>query len=767
MRVALIGVGMIGGSLVAAWRRAGVLTSVTGFDVDERALTVAAERGLVDRRAPSIAQAVADADLVLVATPVGAMREVFEAVAPVLPAGALVTDVGSTKGDVIDCARAALGTAFGRFVPAHPIAGKERPGVEHADDRLFEGKRVILTPAADTRADALARVEALFARTGATVERMEAAEHDRIFAAVSHLPHLLSFALVAAIGSEPDGERKLGYGGAGFRDFTRIAASSPVMWRDICVANRAALGDELRGYRLLLDRLQQAVDAGDAAALERSFEQAARLRRQWAAAIDEGAGALRGADPAAQGGEGRPVAAPGRPKQEKAGARPDGGPARTEGLEAEPDWPPVLTVAPIAHAQGTVRLPGSKSISNRALLLAALAEGTTVLSRLLDADDTRVMIDALRALGVTVERDGDMARVDGCGGRLPARRADVFVGNAGTVARSLTAALAFADGEYRLDGVARMRERPIGDLVDALNVLGARIAYEGQAGFPPLRIGRANRLARDEVAIRGDVSSQFVSGLLMAAPLAAPAAGLRVRVDGPLISQPYVAMTVAMMRRFGVAVARDGESFVVPRGGYVSPGPLAVEGDASSASYFLALGLLAGGPVRVEGVGRDSVQGDVAFADLLEAMGGRIERGSDWIEARAGGSLRPADWDCTAIPDAAMTAAVVAMFAPGRSRLRGIGSWRVKETDRIAAMAAELRKCGAIVDSGADWIEVTGPTALREATVETYDDHRIAMCFALAAAGGVPVHIRDPRCVSKTFPRYFAALSALARPPAP
>jgi 3-phosphoshikimate 1-carboxyvinyltransferase len=428
---------------------------------------------------------------------------------------------------------------------------------------------------------------------------------------------------------------------------------------------------------------------------------------------------------------------------------------------AEPRWPDELTVPPIARAQGVVRLPGSKSISNRALLLAALADGTTVLSRLLDADDTRVMIDALRALGIAIVRDGDTARVSGCAGRFPARRADLFLGNAGTATRSLTAALAFADGRYRIDGVARMRERPIGDLVTALNALGARIEYEGAAGYPPLRIEPAQRLLRDEAAIRGDVSSQFLSGLLMAAPLVAPPQGLRVQVAGDLISQPYVAMTVSMMKRFGVEVTRSADTFVVPRAGYRSPGAVAVEGDASSASYFLALGLLAGGPVRVEGVGRDSVQGDVAFADLLQAIGARIERGADWIEAAAGDGLRAVDWDCTAIPDAAMTAAVVALFAPGRTTLRGIGSWRVKETDRIAAMATELRKLGATVEEGADRLSVVGPTVLREATIDTYDDHRIAMCFALAATGGVPVHIRDPRCVSKTFPRFFAELALL------
>ena len=434
-------------------------------------------------------------------------------------------------------------------------------------------------------------------------------------------------------------------------------------------------------------------------------------------------------------------------------------------------WPAVLTVAPIHRASGAVALPGSKSISNRVLLLSALAQGTTELEHLLDADDTRVMLKALEALGVAIERRADCVRIFGCSGRFPNRRADLSLGNAGTAMRSLTAALAFAGGHYRLDGVARMRERPIGDLVDALNALGARVRYLGQAGFPPLEIAPAQLAAADAVQVRGDVSSQFLSGLLMAAPLIAATGsadeGLKIEVPGTLISQPYVTMTVRLMARFGVKVAQQGQCFVVPREGYVSPGRAVVEGDASGASYFLALGAIAGGPVRVTGVGRDSVQGDVAFADLLAAMGASIDWGPDWIEASSTGSLRAVDYDCTQIPDAAMTAAIVACFARGRTRLTGIGSWRVKETDRITAMAAELRKLGASVDEGPDWIAIDGSAALREATIDTYDDHRMAMCCALAAAGGVTVHIRDPRCVAKTFPDFFSRLGALVRAPSP
>jgi 3-phosphoshikimate 1-carboxyvinyltransferase len=346
---------------------------------------------------------------------------------------------------------------------------------------------------------------------------------------------------------------------------------------------------------------------------------------------------------------------------------------------------------------------------------------------------------------------------------FPNRRADLDLGNAGTAMRPLTAALAFAGGHYRLDGVARMRERPIGDLVDALNALGARIDYLGTPGYPPLAIAPARSPASDRVQVRGDVSSQFVSGLLMAAPLIAPPQGLSIEVPGTLISQPYVTMTVKLMARFGVQVEQRGQHFVVPRGTYQSPGRLSVEGDASGASYFLALGAIAGGPVRVLGVGADSVQGDVAFADLLRAMGADVRVGPDWIEARTAGPLRAIDYDCTQIPDAAMTAALLGGFAHGRTRLTGIGSWRVKETDRIAAMATELRKLGAEVEEGADWIAVTGPARWREAAVDTYDDHRMAMCCALAAAGGQPVQVRDPGCVAKTFPEFFASLAGLVK----
>jgi 3-phosphoshikimate 1-carboxyvinyltransferase len=425
----------------------------------------------------------------------------------------------------------------------------------------------------------------------------------------------------------------------------------------------------------------------------------------------------------------------------------------------------VVPIGPIARATGAVCLPGSKSISNRALLLSALAVGETALRGLLDSDDTSIMRDALATLGVASHHEEDGLRISGCAGNLPVSEACLYLGNAGTAFRSLTAALAFSGGRYELDGVSRMRERPIGDLVDALNALGAQVRYKGTPGFPPLLIEPADRLVSDHVSIRGNVSSQFLSGLLMSAPLVASKNGLRISVDGTLISEPYVELTLSLMKVFGVGVNRDRTDYVVPRAKYRTPGRFVVEGDASSASYFLALGAIAEGPVRVDGVGRDSVQGDIRFADLLATMGAQVEFGARHIEvsAPADGHLRAIDADCNHIPDAAMTLAIVALFADGPSTLRNIGSWRVKETDRIKAMAIELRKVGAAVDEGGDWIRVVPPKRFKEATIDTYDDHRMAMCFSLVAAGGVPVHIRDPQCVAKTFPDYFDRLAELVR----
>jgi 3-phosphoshikimate 1-carboxyvinyltransferase len=435
-----------------------------------------------------------------------------------------------------------------------------------------------------------------------------------------------------------------------------------------------------------------------------------------------------------------------------------------------------LELKPIRFVRGRVRLPGSKSISNRVLLLAALARGETRVRDVLESDDTEVMLRALRKLGVDWKDEGGRTvRVQGTAGAFPVKRAELDLGNAGTAFRPLTAVLAMMGGEFRLAGVARMDERPIGDLVSALKDLGARIDFLGKPGYPPLAIHAAAIRGGGSVSVRGDVSSQFLTGLLIALPLTGKPTA--VRVEGDLISKPYVGITLETMRRFGVEVAREGwSSFAVPGGaGYSSPGEIHVEGDASSASYFLAAGAISGlsggGPVRVEGVGRASIQGDVRFTETLERMGAAISMGDNWIEAQAGagatrrGKLKAIDADFNHIPDAAMTAAVAALFAEGTSTLRNIGSWRVKETDRIAAMAAELRKLGATVEEGVDFLRVTPPATMRPATIATYDDHRMAMSFSLAALGGVTVRIADPACVAKTFPEYFDALASLTESP--
>jgi len=432
-----------------------------------------------------------------------------------------------------------------------------------------------------------------------------------------------------------------------------------------------------------------------------------------------------------------------------------------------------LDLPAAGSAQGVVHLPGSKSISNRILLLAALAEGVTQVRDLLASDDTARMLDALEALGVPIVQTGNNDyRVQGVGGqsplRFPVTQTDLFLGNAGTALRPLTAVLALAHGHYRLSGVPRMHQRPIGDLVDALRQLGAAITYLSKEGFPPLEIMPA-RIHAGMVTVKGNVSSQFLTGLLLASPLSAPVAGeaLTVAVTGELISQPYVELTMALMARFGVQVEHEEWRRFIVRGGqhYRSPGEIFVEGDASSASYFLAAGAIGGGPVRVEGVGRGSLQGDVRFAAALEQMGAGITLGDNWIEARApqSGRLRAIDLDCNHIPDAAMTLAVAALFADSITVLRNIASWRVKETDRLAAMAKELRKLGATVEEGADFLRITPAAQLvAHVAIDTYDDHRMAMCFSLASLG-TPVRINDPDCVAKTFPDYFEKFAAIAR----
>jgi 3-phosphoshikimate 1-carboxyvinyltransferase len=424
-----------------------------------------------------------------------------------------------------------------------------------------------------------------------------------------------------------------------------------------------------------------------------------------------------------------------------------------------------LTVAPIDHVCGTVRLPGSKSISNRALLLAALADGTTRLRNLMVGDDTRYMLDAFERLDITVRRDGEDVLIQGQGGPLVDQVStdeptELYLGMAGTAYRPLTAALCLGSGVFELTGNARMSERPIGHLVDALEALGGHIEYLGEPGFPPLRV-TGGGLRGGEITMPGHISSQFLTSLLMTAPYAA--APVTIHIEGDQVSKPYLDITLAMMARFGIEANHDDyQRFELPVGRYTSPGTILVEGDASAATYFLAAAAIRGGPIKIEGLGRNSIQGDFGFLDVLKTMGARVEIGDAYVQVTCD-TLTGVDLDLNAIPDAAMTVAILALFADGPTRIRNIYNWRVKETDRLSAMATELRKLGAAVDEGKDSLTITPPHTLNSARIDSYGDHRMAMCFSLAALGGVPITIEDPNCVSKTFPDYFEVLESVAQ----
>jgi 3-phosphoshikimate 1-carboxyvinyltransferase len=413
---------------------------------------------------------------------------------------------------------------------------------------------------------------------------------------------------------------------------------------------------------------------------------------------------------------------------------------------------------------GQVTLPGSKSITNRILLLSAIAKGETTIKHPLQSDDTHHMIEALKILQVdlTQKENGDIL-IQGARGQFKNKSAEIFLGNAGTAFRPLTAALAFSQGDYMLSGVPRMHERPIKDLVDALLQLNADITYLNEEGYPPLKISPSEIITNGSVKIRGDISSQFLTALLMAIPLTKKE--VSIEIVGDLISKPYIDITLNLMNRFGVQVKKiDWQYFVIQgSGGYVSPGEIFVEGDASSASYFLAAGALAG-DIEVKGIGKNSIQGDIKFTEALTLMGAEIQILEGSIKASKASTLQAINLDCNHIPDAAMTLAVLALFANGTTKLHNIGSWRVKETDRIKAMATELKKLGAEVVEGEDFIEITPPLHIKEnIEIDTYDDHRMAMCFSLVSLKNIPIIINDPACVNKTFPTYFEVLESIVK----
>jgi len=422
-----------------------------------------------------------------------------------------------------------------------------------------------------------------------------------------------------------------------------------------------------------------------------------------------------------------------------------------------------LTLKPISKINGEVNLPGSKSLSNRALLLAALAEGTTKITNLLESDDTRHMLKALKQLGIeyTLSDDKTECIIVGNGGPLNSENfEELFLGNAGTAMRPLCATLCLGKGSYLLTGEPRMKERPIGHLVDALRQAGANINYIETEGYPPLQI-EANGLSGENVEIEGAISSQFLTALLLASPMSKE--DMTITIIGELVSKPYIDITLHIMKEFGVDVVNvNYEKFIIKGGQtYKAVDSFMVEGDASSASYFLAAAAIKGGSVKVTGIGKKSVQGDVAFADVLEKMGAKVEWGNDFVSVTKG-ELNAVDMDFNHIPDAAMTIATTALFAKGTTTLRNIYNWRVKETDRLFAMATELRKVGAEVEEGEDYLKITPPKQLKHAAIDTYDDHRMAMCFSLLALDPVSVTINEPECTAKTFPTYFDVLESIS-----
>ncbi|KAI5647377.1 hypothetical protein M9H77_33382 [Catharanthus roseus] len=446
----------------------------------------------------------------------------------------------------------------------------------------------------------------------------------------------------------------------------------------------------------------------------------------------------------------------------------------------KPSAVPEIVLQPIKEISGTVKLPGSKSLSNRILLLAALSEGTTVVNNLLDSDDIHYMLGALKTLGLRVEDNKEIqqAIVEGSGGLFPVGKESreeiqLFLGNAGTAMRPLTAAVTAAGGNasYVLDGVPRMRERPIGDLVSGLKQLGAEVDCFLGTNCPPVRVVGKGGLPGGKVKLSGSISSQYLTALLMAAPLAL--GDVEIEIIDKLISVPYVEMTLKLMERFGVTVEHSGswDRFLV-RGGqkYKSPGKAYVEGDASSASYFLAGAAVTGGTITVEGCGTSSLQGDVKFAEVLEQMGAEVSWTENSVtvkgpprDSSGRKHLRAIDVNMNKMPDVAMTLAVVALFAEGSTAIRDVASWRVKETERMIAICTELRKLGATVEEGPDYCIITPPEKLNITSIDTYDDHRMAMAFSLAACSDVPVTIKDPGCTRKTFPDYFDVLQSFAK----
>jgi 3-phosphoshikimate 1-carboxyvinyltransferase len=704
----IVGLGLMGASLALALR--GKVKGLTGYDIDPA--TLEAAETFMDHVTPDLAAAVSRADVVVLAAPVRAIIDLIPRIGPSLKPGAFVTDLGSTKTQI--CAELARLPAGVFTIGGHPMCGKESSGYAAADPTMYQGCTFAVCDCGRATPDHKRLMEQLIHAVGGNPYWIAPVEHDRHVAIISHLPYLLSMGLVAQVDKHPARDALFNLASTGFKDTSRLAGSDLAMMGDVLATNTDAIWRALSGLQSQLSALLAAFSNEDPE--DRAWLHEVRnRRREWGVAFQKRT-------------EKKPV---------------------TDSLEIQPIDGPV---------DAAVRIPGSKSITNRALLLAALTDGPSTFENALFSEDSLCFMECLRRLGFSVEADADAARitVHGLNGHIPATSADLFVGNAGTAARFLTAAVCIGNGDYHFDGVPRMRERPIAPLLSALRRLGPVIDAEG--GHFPLTV-HTTGLSGGLTSLDASESSQYLSAMLMIAPYAA--SDVTIAIEGTLVSQPYIETTIQMMQQFGVTVERDGyQRFMIKAGQRYQARAYAIEPDASNASYFFAAAALTGGRVTVPYLTRDSLQGDIHFLDVLAQMGCTVTYGDDGVTVQGPAQLRGVEVDMNAISDTVQTLAAIAPFADGPVTVRNVQHIRHKETDRIQAVVTELRRLGITVDEFADGLKVY-PGTPRAAAVDTYQDHRMAMAFAVTGLRTPGLRINDPGCTQKTFPDYFQRFGAL------
>jgi 3-phosphoshikimate 1-carboxyvinyltransferase len=708
--VAVIGLGLMGASLALALR--GKVRRLVGYDIDPA--TRQAAETFMDHVADDLANAVSKADVVVLATPVRTILRLIPEVAPLLKSGAFLTDLGSTK--TLICTELARIPAGVYTIGGHPMCGKESSGYAAADPTLYRGCTFALCEVPNcAQPEHRQLIEALVRAVGGNPYWIGAVEHDRYVAIISHLPYLLSMGLVAQVDAHPARDALFNLASTGFKDTSRLAGSDLNMMGDVLATNTDAIWRALSGLQSQLSALLAAYsnehneDRG-------WLEQVRERRREWGVAFQKR-------------------------------------------IEKKNNVVDSIEIKPIKNTpKVTIPIPGSKSITNRALLLAALADGKSTFENALFSEDSLCFMECLRRLGINVEDDADAARitVHGLGGSFPAKEADLFLGNSGTTARFLTAAVTIGNGNYHFDGVPRMRERPIAPLLSALRLLGVEItAADGRF---PLTV-HAKGLRGGVTSLDASESSQYLSALLMIAPYAD--SDVTIQLEGTLVSQPYIETTLQMMEQFGVTVERDGyQKFTIRAGQRYQARAYAIEPDASNASYFFAAAAVTGGTVTVPYLNQHSLQGDIHFLDVLEKMGCKVEYKPDAVTVSGPDTLQGVDVNMNAISDTVQTLAAIAPYAASPVTVRDVQHIRHKETDRIQAVVIELRKLGVQVEEYPDGLKIT-PGAIIPGAVDTYQDHRMAMAFAVAGLRTPGLRINDPACTQKTFPDYFARFEAL------